>query len=305
MPIRYPCALFLLVLPGFGVAADKVAATVNGESIAAAEVDAAVAQIPAAEIPLSAAQKRVQRYDVLQQLIDDRLVRQYLRQNGPKVDAAEVDRQFAALESGLKSRGTTVESYLKEAGVTVAQAKENFLRMLQLAKFTEAQATDATLRSYFEANRDFFDKTMVRCSQIVLRIPEITPPAERQKSLAKLQSIRADLAAKRTDFATAAKAYSQCPSAAKGGDVGFIARKFQADEPFAQAAFALPVGGVSDVVETDIGYHLIWVTERKPGKPMKYEEAAAEVRECFEAELKQNLLAELRKKAKIEVRKSD
>jgi len=303
VPIRNRCALFLLVFPGLGIAGEKVAATVNGETIPAAEVDAVVAQIPAAATPLSEAQKRVQRYDVLQQLIDDRLVRQYLRQNGPKVEAAEVERQFAALESGLKARGQTVEAYLKDAGVTVAQAKENFLRMLQLARFTEAQATDATLRSYFEANRDFFDKTTVRCSQIVLRVPEATPPAERQKMLNKMQSIRADLSAKRTDFASAAKSYSQCPSAAKGGDVGFIARKFQADEPFARAAFALPVGGVSDVVETDIGYHLIWVTDRKPGTPAKYEDIALEVRECFEAELKQILVSDLRKKAKIEIKK--
>jgi peptidyl-prolyl cis-trans isomerase C len=303
VPIRILCALFLLVVPAFGLASEKVAAMVNGESIPAADVDAAVAQIPAAETPLSDAQKRLQRYDVLQQLIDDRLVRQYLRQSGPKVDAAEVERQFSALESGLKSRGKTVEGYLKDAGVTVAQAKENFQRMLQLTKYVEAQATDATLRSYFEANRDFFDKTTVRCSQIVLRVPEGTPPAERQKTLSKLQAIRADLAAKRTDFASAAKANSQCPSAPKGGDVGFIVRKFQADEPFARAAFALPIGGVSDVVETDIGYHLIWVTDRKPGTPAKYADVAVDVRECFEAELKQVLVNDLRKKAKIEIKK--
>ena len=162
MPLRTRCALFLLLVPAVATAGDKVAATVNGEAITAAELDAAVGQLPPAEAPLSAAQKQQQRADVLQLLIDDRLVRQYLRQHGPKVDPAEVDRQFAALEGSLKKQDKTIDAYLKECGLTAAQAKENFLRMLQLARYTEAKATDAELRSYFEANRDFFDKTTVR-----------------------------------------------------------------------------------------------------------------------------------------------
>jgi parvulin-like peptidyl-prolyl isomerase len=300
VPLRTRCALFLLLIPAVATAGDKVAATVNGEAITAAELDAAVGQLPPVEAPLSAAQKQQQRADVLQLLIDDRLVRQYLRRHGPKVDAAEVDRQFAALEASLKKQDKTIDAYLKECGLTAVQAKENFLRMLQLARYTEARATDAELRSYFEANRDFFDKTTVRTSHIVLRLPATATPAEREKAREKLKAIRTDLAAKRIEFAAAAKASSQCPSAPNGGDVGYIVRKFQADEPYAKAAFSLPVGGVSDVVETDQGYHLIWVTDRKPGKPAKYEEVAAEVRECFEAELRQVLVAELRKAAKIQ-----
>jgi peptidyl-prolyl cis-trans isomerase C len=305
VPFHTRCAPFLFVLPALAVGGERVAATVNGESITVAELDAAVAQFPVADAPTFASRKKQQRADVLQLLIDDKLVRQYLRQHGPKVDPADVDRQFAALEKGLKAQGKSVDDYLKEEGLTAAQARENFSRMLQLAKYLEAQSTDSVLRSYFEVNRDFFDRTTVRVSHIVLRLPASAAPAERQKATDKLRAIRADLGAKQTDFAAAAKAHSQCPSGPNGGDVGYIARKFQADETFARTAFALPVGGVSDVVETDQGYHLIWVTDRKPGKPAKFEDVGAEVRECFDVELKQNLLAELRKKARIEIKKED
>ena len=88
-----------------------------------------------------------------------------------------------------------------------------------------------------------------------------------------------------------------------GGDLGFIARKFQVDEAFARTAYSLKIGEVSDIVETESGFHLIWLTERKEGKAMKYEQVAADVRECYEAEVKQNLLAHLRKNAKIELSK--
>ena len=77
------------------------------------------------------------------------------------------------------------------------------------------------------------------------------------------------------------------------------------DEAYSRVAFSLKVGEVSDVVETPAGYHLIWLTDRKPGKPSQYEDVAPDVRDCFEAELKQSLLADLRKKAKVEVKLKD
>jgi parvulin-like peptidyl-prolyl isomerase len=299
------CALLITFAAAPMIAAEKVAATVNGEPITVAELDAAIAQIPAPTTPLSAIQKRQQRIDTLQLLTDDLLVRQFLKQYGPKVEPAEVDRQLTALAASEKAQGKTLEEYLKESGLTVPRIRENFLRMLQLAKYVEAQATDERLRQYFDANRDLFDKTTVRTSHIVLRVGANASAEERQKAMQKLRAIRAELETGKTTFAAAAKAHSQCPSASHGGDLGYLVRKFQMDEAYARAAFALKVGEVSDVVETPAGYHLIWLTDRKPGKPSRYEDVAPDVRDCFEAELKQNLLADLRKKARVEIKLKD
>jgi parvulin-like peptidyl-prolyl isomerase len=299
---RIHCAVALLIMPVVSLAGEKIAATVNGEAISVTELDTAVAQIPAPMTALSAIQKRQQRLDVLHVLVDDLLVRQFLRQYGPKVEPAEVDRQVAALAVSQKAQGNNLDEYLKETGLTVPKIRENFLRMLQLAKYVDAQSTDERLRSYYEANRDLFDKTTVRTSHIVLRVSANAPMEERQKAMQKLRAIRNDLGAGKTTFAAAAKAHSQCPSAAAGGDLGYTVRKFQMDEAYARSAFAMKVGEVSDVVETDAGCHLIWVTHRKAGKPSRYEDVAPDVRECYEAELKHNLLVELRKKARIEIK---
>jgi peptidyl-prolyl cis-trans isomerase C len=292
------CALLCLVASAPVPAADPVAATVNGEAITVADLDAATTP----DKRLSPVEQRQLRADVLNLLIDEKLVRQFLKANGPKVDPAEVEKQFAALEAGQRGMGKSIDDYLKETGQTAAQVRENLRLMLQLARYLEAQATDERLRQYYELTRDLFDGTTVRASHIVIRTGPSTPAEERRRAVEKLRAVRADILAGKIGFAAAAKAHSQDPTGPAGGDVGPIARKFQVDEAFARTAFAMQPNQLSDVVETEAGFHLILVTERKPGKGSKYEDVVRDVRECFEADLKQALIADLRKKGRIEVK---
>jgi len=63
------------------------------------------------------------------------------------------------------------------------------------------------------------------------------------------------------DFKYFAKAYSSCPSGRKGGDLGCFG-KGQMVKPFEEAVFNGEIGAVSEPVQTQFGYHLIWVTKR-------------------------------------------
>lgn len=77
----------------------------------------------------------------------------------------------------------------------------------------------------------------------------------KQQAQTEIEAIKQKLAAGE-DFAELARAHSDCPSGKSGGDLGTFGRG-QMVAAFEQAAYGLPVGQVSGVVETDFGYHLI------------------------------------------------
>lgn len=64
------------------------------------------------------------------------------------------------------------------------------------------------------------------------------------------------------DFAEVAKAVSKCPSGSRGGDLGFFGRGRMVPE-FDKASFELPVGEVSEPIQTQFGWHLILVTDKR------------------------------------------
>jgi parvulin-like peptidyl-prolyl isomerase len=270
--------------------ATTAAATVNGEVIRLDEVDAFIkAKFPA--VPLTAAQARQLRTEVVNDMIDDLLLRQFLRRHGPKLEPGEVDKHLKALAESLARQNKTLADYLRETNQTEAQVREAWAAMLQLSRYVREHVKDEQLRAYYQANKDYFD-----------RVEAAATPVERAAAREKLQALRADILAGKLDFAEAARKHSQCPTAPQGGDLGYILRKgMLPDEAFCQAAFALKVGEVSGVVETEFGFHLIKATDRKPGTPSSFERCVGEVRETFTDDFRTELVAKLRKQAQIQI----
>ncbi len=277
------------------------AATVNGDKITLAEVDAVLKQtLPLT--PLTAAQRRQMRVEVLSDMVDDLLVRQFLRKNGPKVDPAEIDAQLKAFGEKLQKDGKTLADWYKETGQTEAQVRESWTTAMQLTGYVKAAATEEQLKAYFAANKDHFDRVEVKVRHIVVRVGKNATAAERAGAKEKLEAVRAEIAAGKLDFAAAAKKHSQCPTAPTGGDIGYIARKGGlVDEAFAKAAFALKPGELSGVVETEFGLHVVQVTDRKPGVPSTYEKSATDVLDSYADDFRADLIAKLRKQGQIQI----
>jgi peptidyl-prolyl cis-trans isomerase D len=120
-----------------------------------------------------------------------------------------------------------------------------------------------------------------RASHILITAPKDAPAAERSAAKAKAEGLLAEVKKSPESFADVAKKNSQDPgSAANGGDLDFFARGAMV-KPFEDAAFTLQKGQISEVVESDFGYHVIRLTDIKAPKQKSFEEMKPEI----EAEL--------------------
>jgi len=202
----------------------KPAAVVDGTPISMTELEAVLKQAPPSPTPLTDSQKKHMRDEALMMMVDDILLQQFLRNNGPQVDPNEVPKKIAELEVGLKKQNKILQDFLKETGQSEAQLRMSVLSMLQWEAFVKQHLTDDDVKKYYLESKDFFDRTAVRASHIVIRIPSTASSTEREAAKAKLAALKQEIEAGRIDFAEAAKKQSQCTSAPNGGDIGYFPR---------------------------------------------------------------------------------
>ena len=133
--------------------------------------------------------------------------------------------------------------------------------------------SDAELKEYFDQNAARLSGTEERrASHILIASPKSAPEAERQKAKAKATELLALVKKSPDSFADVAKKNSQDPgSAPSGGDLDFFARSAMV-KPFSDAAFAMKKGDISDVVESEFGYHIIKLTDIKAPKQRSFED---------------------------------
>lgn len=280
-------------------AGPKPAALVNGEPIALTELNALLSARPPA-VPLTEGQKRELRQAALDMLVDDLLMRQFLRKNAPTANPAEIEKEITELKEVLTKQKKSLVEFLREGQQTEEQLRADIAARVQWKGFLVARFPDSELKSYYEANKVFFDKVFVTASHILVKASQ--DPMQRQKAREKLEYLRQEIVTGKITFEDAARKYSDCPSKDKAGDIGPFPYKFVVVEPFAKTAFSMKVNEISGVVASEFGMHLIKVTNRKEGEPTTFESARDTVREVYaqDLELYQKILAEQKKAAKIE-----
>lgn len=168
------------------------------------------------------------------------------------------------------------------------QAKVEYLVLSADALAASTPVTPEELKSYYDSNiARFRTDEQRRASHILIGSPKDAPAAERQAAKEKATKLLEDLRKHPEMFADVARKQSQDPgSAEKGGDLGFMGRGALV-KPFEDAMYALKDGQISDVVETDYGYHIIKLTGIKPAETKPLEQVRTEL----EAELRKQLAA--------------
>ncbi len=239
-------------------------------------------------------------------LVDRTLLKRHIEASGVKVSEAEVDDSMARLDAEFKKQGQSVESFLAQSHMTRDELRMNQRLVLEAEKFFRSRESDEELRAYFKKNQDLFNQNMIVASHLLLRVPAGTNGEEKAKILKRITEIKKEIDTGKLTFAEAANKYSEDEGNQDkvGGYLGKIPRRGRIkSEEFLSKAFALKKGSVSEPVETKLGYHLIKVTEKIDG-PVKFnfDEQKDLLRQQFRIELQTEIVAEERKKAKIEIK---
>ena len=276
----------------------RVSARVNGEAVAAAEVDREIRQAYGDRKFEGAEQQQVFQA-ALAQVIDRRLVLAHLTASGQAATSQDLDFATAQFEKDLKSQELTLEAHLKQVGLTREDFRRSLAWKLSWQRYVEKQLTDENLQKFFERYRREYDGSELRVAQILFKLPAEADAAAIAAAKEKAAGLRAEIAAGKFAFAAAAKQHSQAPSAAAGGDIGWIERRRPMPEEFSKLAYSLKPGEVSPPLASPFGVHLITVLEVKPGK-RTWQDAAGELRPAVTLYLFRWIADQERAKAKIE-----
>jgi peptidyl-prolyl cis-trans isomerase D len=137
-----------------------------------------------------------------------------------------------------------------------------YVRFVPQDYLAEVEVTDQEIEEFYQLNQENYRAPQkVRARHILFRIPEQAKTAEIQKTLDRAKKVL-ELARRGDNFAELAQQYSEDSTAAKGGDLGY----FKSDDmvkPFADSAFSLKKGEISDLVRTRFGIHIIKVEDIK------------------------------------------
>jgi peptidyl-prolyl cis-trans isomerase C len=265
-----------------------VLARVNGETVTRPEFEEAVAALEQRnQGPVPPEQRDRIFRGVLDQLVGMKLLAQEAATRKVAVADADVDAQIAQMRQRFPSEDVFNQA-LKQQNKTVpilkAEARSNLAieRMLDEILASRIAVTPAQAQDFYAKNPAQFQRPeQVRASHILIGVQQGADVAAKAAAKRKAEGILKQVKAG-GDFSALARTNSEDPgSAVNGGDLGFFQRG-QMVPPFDQAAFTLGAGATSELVETQFGYHIIRVIEKRPGGAVTLEEVRPQLEEYLQ-----------------------
>lgn len=243
----------------------------------------------------------------LENLINRQLLQQAAKREKLEVAPEAVEERVTTISAQFPSPEMLKER-LAAVGISEETFRQQITQTLEIEKLLdihtplEAEVTGEEVETFYTSNpNNFREPERVQTSHILISIgPEDTDEQKEQKRQ-RLAEIKTKIE-EGADFAEMAREHSACPSGSKGGDLGLFGRG-QMVKPFEEVAFTLPTGAVSDIVETQFGYHLIKVTDHQEARVIPVEEAREKIENFLKNQRREQLiiqyLGELRNKAEI------
>jgi parvulin-like peptidyl-prolyl isomerase len=239
-------------------------ARVGDVVISRGDVDAVMRRVNPGTLPKEGERQQLEAA-VLEQLIDEHLLRSQLAARLIQVSPTEIDAGLQRIQGQLAARGTTLEAFLAASGRDEQALRDQIELEVGLEKYVRQRMTAEALESLFEEKRREFDGTRLRVSHILFR-PVITDADGIARLVKQAEAVRRDVLQGRITFEDAARRDSAAPSRHRGGDIGWIGRDGPMSEVFSKPVFELAKGAVSKPFVSQVGIHVAKVTDVEPGR---------------------------------------
>ncbi len=263
---------------------------------------------------LSPEQVQVAQVRILQQAVDNLVVRQLVKaemeRSGILISQQEIEKGKQDLEQGL-GEGHSLAMLIAEANLPMAELEDNLRLDLFKNKVLKdkldaavAEITDDYVRKYYDEHPEKFTVPGGRrASHILVQVPKDADEKTRAELRAKAEGIRKALL-EGADFAKLASETSDCISRGRGGDLGLVPKGREAPA-FEAAVYDLPIGEISGIVESPVGFHIIKPTGEQEQKLFTFDEVKDKLPALLKSEAQTKIAAEyiesLRQKATIKL----
>lgn len=247
-------------------------------------------------------------------IIDDLVSRELLIQNcnktGIKVSDDELNKEMASIKARFQNE-EQFNQVIKSQNLTMDDVKSDVRKALAIKKLMKNDIEDKVsvdekaVNEYYKNNSTkFVEGESVKASHILLMVDKNATKDAKETAKKKIDGLLIR-ARKGEDFAKLAKENSDDKgSGQNGGDLGFFSKGMMVPN-FEKAAFSLKKDEVSDVVETEFGYHVIKLIDKKPERTIPLSEVHDKLKNYLKSmEVNKKLseyLADLRKKADVKV----
>ncbi len=199
---------------------------------------------------------------------------------------------------------------LADQGLTEAMVREGVTRGRKMDLLVEkitaeaAEPGEAEIEAHFEAHKEEYTRADRAQAQHILITSASDSDADKAAARSRIEEIRTQVE-DGADFSELAAAHSECPSGQRaGGSLGWFSRGMMVPE-FDQAVFDMEIGALSEVIETQFGYHIIRKLGHEAGGPASLDDAHDQVRDFLRhvhrGEVISAYVNDLKEKATIEI----
>lgn len=315
-------SVLMVIMLGIGMTAcgtQKPVAVVNGVEITAddfrktvATYKESISKMYGAELWNQEVKDGVKYKDemkkaILQQMIQEQVIYQEAKKKKLEAKPEEVDKQFKQLKESI-SKDKEYEKFLKDNNIDDEFLKAQLAKDISIQNYKtnfdkNTKISEEEMKKYYEENKNNYIDDEVKASHILISTVDSKtnkPVSEAKKKEAKKKAEEVLKKAKSgEDFAKLAKEYSDDKgSAENGGDLGFFSKGEMVPE-FEKAAFSMDKDEISDLVESQFGYHIIKVTDKKY-KEYTFDEVKDNIKQNLLYKKYTEEVNKLTKEAKIE-----